>query len=191
MKNRVQLRIFHRLTLKIPLLNRLQFIYRFIIIIGLIITIPITYIALQSKNTKAELLINNNWCVNKMYYNGLEIVPQTIGLLINFNANCNESITFNSNGAVSFPGINSVEFKANWKLEKDSLIITEINDENTIRLDKQLNVVYNKQNDHKYPYLGAFYCEIKNNILKIQNDSFLVFANAEQKPAVDYLEDEY
>lgn len=126
-----------------------------------------------------------------MYYDGFEIIPQTEGLLIIFDANCNESIKFSSDGLVNFPGINSATFEANWKIANDSLIITEMNDGNHIKLDEQLNVIYHKHKNNKLPYLGTFYCEIKNNILKIRNNHLLIFAKADQKLKVNYIEDEY
>jgi len=155
--------------------GEVAFIIKTIIVIGLILSPFIILIAYFTTTPKETLLTQNEWCVNKIYYNKDEVIPNTIGLkMITRGANCEETIKFYDNGSVSFPGFNTPSYEAIWKLKNDSIFITEIDNSGNISFDKNMDVITNTQKNKECSYLGKYSLFIKNNTLKMQSDSLLI-----------------
>ena len=102
---------FDKTSSKLPFIGNSILELRLMIVATLIIiliTIPVVLLMLPST---IEKLTENNWCVDKIYYNGKEInynsgeialESEKLTLTINGIGNCNETMNFSENGIVDF-----------------------------------------------------------------------------------------
>jgi hypothetical protein len=115
-----------RLTSKIPLLNRVQFEIRLMIIIAFSIGIIATVAYFTTLPTIDERLTKNSWCVDNVIYNGKTYTPQTNSrFTFTGTGICEESITFRENGTVTLPGFQSETVWGKWGLGNESLQISQ------------------------------------------------------------------
>lgn len=166
---------FDKFTSKLPLIGKSIIELRLIILVALtliIISIPIVLFSLPST---VEKLTENSWCVDKIFYKGQELVPNSLGIKMESNYdNCSETMNFRENGIVDFPGINSYGERARWELRNDSLIITSWSIDKNYTIDKNLKIIEKGDTVKKSIYLGAYSLEIKNNFIKMQSDNLTI-----------------
>ena len=167
---------FDKITAGIPFFGKLILEFRFLIgvsLILLIIAIPIIIFSLPST---LEKLTEKSWCVDKIYYKGQELVPNTYGLkVISDYNNCSEIMTFRTNGIVTFPGINSYGERGHWELKNNKLLITEWSINADSLIEKNSKNLDNEKNLNKSIYLGVYNIRIRNNIIEMQSDSLQLF----------------
>jgi hypothetical protein len=167
---------FDKLTSKLPLIGESIIELRLIIIVALIliiISIPIVFLSLPST---VEKLTENSWCVEKIYYKGQELIPNSLGIKMeSYYDNCSEIMSFRENGIVDFPGINAYGERARWEIRNDSLIITSWSIDNNITIDTNLKIIEKGDALEKSIYPGTYSLEIKDNTIKMQSDSLIIF----------------
>ncbi len=137
---------------------------------------PIVWsIAYFTETSTITLLTQSNWCLTKIYYNKIELTPNTTGLKMTMRgSDCKETFKFYNNGLVSFPGFNTPSYEAIWEIKDDSIFITEKEISKNISFDKNLNVVPNIRKNEASFYLRKYSLVIKNNTIKMQSDSLLI-----------------
>ena len=111
---------------KIPLINKIRPEWRLIVLTVTILAIIIGIVGIVSIPTTREKLINSNWCVNRITYNGKEIQANTMGLKVIMTGYCNENMQFLESGEVLLPGFDTYEVTGFWKLNKDKLTISKV-----------------------------------------------------------------
>ena len=166
---------FDKLTSKLPLIGKLIIELRLLIVVALALMIIIFPIIIFTLPSSLEQLTKYNWCVQKIYYKGHELTPNTIGFrVISDYDNCFETMSFNKNGTVVFPGINSGSEFAQWELKSDSLFITALPDENYSKDVENEDSSYIADTLKKSIYHRIFLLEIKNNNISLQSDSMTI-----------------
>ncbi len=114
-------------TGQIPLLKRIRFEGRFLIIATLLFSSVIGIIYVIAKPTPYEKFTENDWCVVDINYQNTQIQPMTQEFVrLVQNGFCPEKISFRDNGAVFFPGLNSRPIKGEWNVNDSKLEITRI-----------------------------------------------------------------
>ncbi|MFY9310846.1 MAG: DUF2007 domain-containing protein [Bacteroidia bacterium] len=165
---------FDKLTSKLPLVGRSIIELRFLILVAIILLIIITPIVILNIPTNTEKLTQHTWCVDRLNYKGKELTPQTTGFRFDGNSdNCPETIFFNHNGTVRFPGVNSNSTSANWEFRNDSLIITKAFDENDFVLNDSLQLKQKKEQESSI-YYGTYEIKINRNLITLQSDSLII-----------------
>jgi len=160
---------FEKLTSKVPLIGKSIIELRLVILVTLFLVIIIVPIVLLSLPSTIEKLTENSWCVDKIYFNGKELTPYSLGFRMESDYdNCSETMDFRKDGVVNFPGINSNSDRACWELRNDSLIITELS------IDRKRKIIDKEDTVKKSIYLGVYSLLIKNNIIKMQSDSLTI-----------------
>ena len=168
-----------RISSKLPLLGKSRIELRLILIIALLLMIIITPFAIMSIPTTLEKLTNNSWCVDKIYYLGQELTPNSNGIKrIREYDNCRETINFRKSGIVDFPGIDSYRDRARWKYKNDTLIITKYSIENNYTIGENIGITGNEKNIKKSIVPGKYRLEIKDNRIKLQSDSLIILGKA-------------
>lgn len=112
-------------TSKIPLIGKLAFEVRMLVLVALIAMIGLVTIVLLSLPTKTERLTKDSWYLNKIEYMGKYYQPNTHELKLTFSNEDSECIRFSMDGIVKLPGFNSPPIHGRWKLSGDQLIISE------------------------------------------------------------------
>ena len=65
--------------------------FRIVIVVALLLFAMITAIVIISLPSTLEKLTQNSWCVDKIYYKGKELTPNSYGLkMVSDYNNCNE-----------------------------------------------------------------------------------------------------
>ena len=82
---------FDKLTSKLPLIGKSIIELRLIILIALTLIITIVSIVLLSLPSTVEKLTKNSWCVDKIYYKGLEKTPYFLGIRMEKNDKYNRT----------------------------------------------------------------------------------------------------
>jgi hypothetical protein len=166
---------FDKLTSKLPLIGKSVIELRFVILVALTLIVIIVPIVLLSLPSTLEKLTENSWCVDKIYYKGLELAPYTLGIRMESEYdNCSETMNFRQNGVVDFPGINSNSERARWELRNDSLIITPWLIDNNFTIAENLEIIEKEDTVKKSIYYGEYSLEIKNNLIKMQSDNLTI-----------------
>ena len=117
------------LLVKAPLINKIRPEWRLIVLVVTILAIIIGIVGVvgvMSIPTTREKLINSNWCVNRITYNGKEIQANTIELKVIMLGYCNENMQFLESGEVLLPGFDTYEITGFWELNKDKLTISKV-----------------------------------------------------------------
>jgi len=165
-----------KFTINFPLIGKAIIEIRliaFIMVILILIAIPIVLLLIPSK---LEKLTENSWCVDKIFYKGQELIPNSLGLRMDSQYdNCSETMNFRDNGIVTFPGIDSYGDRFRWELRNDSLIISEWNINDNYKFGDNLEVTEIAENIEKSIYHGTYSLEIKNNMIKLQSDYLEIF----------------
>lgn len=160
---------FDKISSKLPLIGKSIIELRLIILVALLLTAFITPIVILSLPSTLEKLTQNTWCVDKIYYQGKELTPNSLGLKMESEyANCSETMIFRENGKVNFPGIDSYGDRARWEYHNDTLEITKW------PIRENLKITENEQNFKKSIFHGKYRLEIKDNRIKLQSDSLII-----------------
>lgn len=160
---------FEKITNKIPYINRLGLETKLVGSIVLVLIVGATFIFWLLIPSKLEQLINNKWCVDKLYYKGQAYTPHSIGLKLVFpGANCSETMSFNEDGTVNFPGFNSFEERCNWRFDNDSLYITKWEKDKSNHPYDDKHIKESEKNE-KSIFPGIYSLEINDNIIVIQS----------------------
>jgi hypothetical protein len=165
---------FDKLTSELPLIGKSIIELRLIILVALVLIILIIPIFLLSLPSTRDKLTGKGWCVEKIYYKGHEIIPNSIGIRMESNNNCPEEMVFRENGMAFFPGINSYDDIAHWELRNDSLIISAWPDDTDITLHENQQKNAEEDTIKNTIYLGSYILEIKNNTIKMQSGSLII-----------------
>ncbi|HBS87435.1 MAG: hypothetical protein A2W91_00785 [Bacteroidetes bacterium GWF2_38_335] len=164
---------FDKLTAKIPLVGNSIIELRLIIIVALILLVTIVPIVFLSLPSALEKLTENIWCVDKIYYNGQEITPYSIGFIMESEySSCSETMSFGENGIAELPGINSFREIFHWELKDDSLIITSLSAENNYSIEGDLLSGGDTIMESIYP--GTYHLEIGNNIIRLESKNLII-----------------
>lgn len=160
---------FDKFSVKLPLIRKLRLELRLLIIVTILLIIIIVPIAILSLPSTYEKLTDNSWCAERIYLNGKEIKPYSLGLsfVTSYN-NCSESIEFRKNGVVIFPGINSYAISNKWELNNDSIYISEINNNTDNSTDKTIESEINSI------FVGKYKLEISENYLKMKSSRMII-----------------
>lgn len=162
-------------TAKFPLIGNAILEIRLIAFIMTILILIATPIVLLSIPSKLERLTENSWCVDKLYYKGQELTPNSHGLkMVSNYDNCSETMSFRDNGIVTFPGIDSYGDRCRWELRNDSLIITEWNTNDNYIFGDNLEVTEIEENIEKSIFHGAYSLVIKNGMIRLQSDDLII-----------------
>ena len=134
-----------------------------------------------------EKLTENNWCVDKIYYNGKEInynsgeialESEKLTLTINGIGNCNETMNFSENGIVDFPTLNKGTSRAKWEFRNDSLIISKFMKEIEVIVNENLEFFEKPMKIENSIFIGNYDLKIKDNTIKMQSDSVTIIGKA-------------
>lgn len=118
---------FNAFSDQILLVNKLNPIYRLLLLSVLVACLILVSIASYSRATTLELLLERNWCVAGIEYQGKRFKPNTYeGIKLSGDWFCEEDITLRQNGTIRLPGFKSSAAHGVWTLTDDSLIINEI-----------------------------------------------------------------
>ena len=160
---------FDKTSSKLPFIGNSILELRLMIVATLIIiliTIPVVLLMLPST---IEKLTENNWCVDKIYYNGKEInynsgeialESEKLTLTINGIGNCNETMNFSENGIVDF--------------EQESKFMEEIE----VIVNENLEFFEKPMKIENSIFIGNYDLKIKDNTIKMQSDSVTIIGKA-------------
>lgn len=161
---------FDKLSSKLPLIGKSVFEIRLVSVIALtliIISIPVVFFAMP---TKADILTDNYWCIEKIYYKGQDLCNLDEGLTIESNYNtCFKVMNFIGNGKVFFPRLNSLRYEARWELVDDSLIITPITNKKNSSINNDQKILVNGDTIDGQIYLGRYHLELDNRMIKMKS----------------------
>ena len=114
-------------TSKIPLLQKLRFELRLMIIVAVLIAIIVTVIYFAILPSTFERLTKQSWCLNRIVYNGETYIPNTVEQLqFVMEGSCQESIHMRTNGTLTLPGFNSRKICGEWTLDGKLLQISQV-----------------------------------------------------------------
>jgi len=170
-----------KFTARFPLIGKTSLEIRMLTLTVTVLFLIISPIFLLSMPSSMEKLTGNSWCVDKLYYKGQELTPNSLGLkVISYFDNCSERMSFNKNGTVNFPGINSDRISALWSLRHDSLIIYPPPNVKDYRLGDDLELI---ESENKTPmensiFHGNYVFQINNNVISMKSDSLSIIGRA-------------
>ena len=166
---------FDILTSKLPLIGKSAIELRLIILVALILLILIIPIFLLALPSTHEKLAGKRWCIEKIYYKGHELEPNSTGDRITIdNDNCTETMTFSENGMAFFPDVKSYDDIAHWEIRNDSLIISARFSDRNITFGEDLQAIAEEDSFRRSIYIGAYSLEMKNNTIKLQSDHLTI-----------------
>ncbi len=126
LKNSDTLQKLDKRTASIPFIKHLRVELRLMIIVAvpiLFITLIVHFATLPSTY---ERLTKNNWCVDKITFNGEQFTPNTSGqFIIPELENCTEKLKLRPNGTIILPGFNSNAVWGEWVFENKSVQIMQ------------------------------------------------------------------
>ncbi|CAN5262709.1 hypothetical protein BH09BAC1_BH09BAC1_12750 [soil metagenome] len=120
----------------LPLINRLNPIYGFFILVAIIcgFAVLITYLIIRP--TTEEMLIGNNWCLDYIMYQDVRYTPHTVysGMHLSLSrpSFCKESIQFDKRHRVWLPGFETEDIFGHWEIEGDYLVLTDLSAFNNV-----------------------------------------------------------
>ncbi|PXY03074.1 hypothetical protein DF185_03005 [Marinifilum breve] len=141
-----------KLTSKIPLIGRLAFEVRMLVVLAILVIATLVPIVLLSLPSKIELITSETWYLNTIRYNGKHYKLQTNELQLVLSNGYSENIKFYENGTVRMPGFNTPSIEAKWKLENNKLIIFE---------SDTLNYIYD----------GSYEMNVNSNSISLESKS--------------------
>jgi len=157
---------FDRFSSKMPFIEKSSLEVRLFIVVTLILIIIIVPSVLLSLPSTLEKLTQNNWSVEKIYYKGKELTPNSDGLKLESNFNAfSEIMEFRKNGDVIFPGIDSYPVLNKWKLRNDSVFIIR-------------GLTKGEPTESESIYYGKYSIEIENGFIKMKSDNILILGRA-------------
>ncbi|MEN8225742.1 MAG: DUF2007 domain-containing protein [Bacteroidota bacterium] len=171
---------FDKISSKLPLIGKSIPELRLIIIVAFLLIVIITPIAIMSLPSTVEKLTKNSWCVEKIYYKGQELIPNSYGLkMVSDYDNCREIMRFREDGIVDLPGINSYGYRMRWEFKNDTLKITEWNIGNNYPISENLEKAENEKEIKKSIFHGNYILEITGNRIKLQSDSLIILGKVD------------
>lgn len=117
-----------KLTKGIPFLNTISVQPRAFILFAMFVTIGLLIILgpVAYKSHQAQWVFSEGtWCFDYLKYRDKNYKPETYGLVLRLNGNCDETVHFHERGSVHFPGFKSKSFFADWVFFKDSVLISQ------------------------------------------------------------------
>lgn len=94
-----------------------------LVILLLLLATPVFF---YLRPSKADKLAKNPWCVDAIIYKKKLIGPKTLHAVFMVYSNgtrpCYENATFQKNGELSLPGIDSRAIAGSWSIDKDNHI---------------------------------------------------------------------
>lgn len=152
---------------KLPFIGKAKLGYRMLSLVGLfsiLIAIPVFVLIIPSKR---ERLTENLWCVKRIEYQGTELIVSPNNLIqIGNSGNCNTILNFSKDGIVTLPSVEIFPYRASWRLEKDSIFIT----------DKKGKIDAEYQVSDKEIYNRAYALHIKDNSLTLKSEDLEISA---------------
>lgn len=113
-------------TTNIPILSKLSIVARIILLTGLGVTLLTALIYYLIKPSNFELLSKQQWCIDKIYYKGKLVGPNSLNtIFLTYNNGqhpCSETADFDESGNLRLPGINSSNVDGNWKKKDNETI---------------------------------------------------------------------
>ena len=166
---------FDNLTSNLPLIGKSFVELRLIILVALILIILMIPIFLLALPSTREKLTGKSWFIEKIYYKGQELNPNSIGIQKEIgNENCYGLMTFDENGMAFFPDIKSYNEIPHWELRNDSLIISAESGDIDIKDGEKPQGSAKEDGKRESIYFGAYSLEMKNNTIKLQSDSLTI-----------------
>lgn len=148
---------FNAFSDQIVLLNKLNPIYRLLLLSVFVACLILVSIASFGRASTLELLLERNWCVAGVEYQGKGFNPNTIeGIKLSGDWFCEEAITIRRNGTLRLPGFKSSAANGTWTLKDDSLIITEID-------------------NFKHVYQGSYKVDVDEQELVLKSPTTTIF----------------
>ena len=120
------LRDFESVTSAIPVLNKLRVEFRFLTVVATVTIIVLTAIYFITVPGFSERLINGNWCVDCLYFEGKKYFPKTTGLRIIMDDQCSEAMDMRKNGDIILPGFHSSNVYGHWELTGRTVRISSV-----------------------------------------------------------------
>lgn len=142
---------FNSFTSKLPIIGKWVFEIRLLAIVGILLLILSAFIYYITLTSSEEKLTNNKWCVNTFQFQNENYEFYTTHNMLSIY-NCEESIIFNLDKTVKFPGVNTNSIIANWNIENDKLIISN---------SKDLKNVYN----------GTYNISFPGNLISLESEN--------------------
>ncbi len=146
-----------RFSSRIPIIGKTVLEFRLIVLIAFVILLIAFSIIFITNPTTEQKLTDTAWCIENLVFQGKAYQPNTTGLVIHFNNGCNESVSFDKNGQIIFPGFNSGLIHANWEFKDNKIHIY-----NSDTLGHVFNGIYN--------------LKISHNSLKIESEKTKIIA---------------
>ncbi len=123
--------IIEKITDRLPFISTLALELRFLILTISLLLLIFCFILVSSVRISTNDLIGDDWCVDIIMHNGVQLQPKTQGLFIlhGFGKNCREEMYFGESGEITLPGFNTYSIDGRWKfLSKDVIEISEVTD---------------------------------------------------------------
>ena len=170
---------FDKATSKLPLIGRPSIELRLVVVAALIIGVIAIIGVLLSLPSMSDKLTGDGWCIDSLLYKGQKLSPYTssAGFDSNYD-NCMETIYFENNGIVRFPGINKYNYTAYWKLSHDSLYVTPEMVYDSYFLEKNLQTLIKNDSSANSVYLGVYSVKIENYRIRMQSDRLIIIGKA-------------
>lgn len=111
---------FERVSGQLPGVRQLELGWRLLIVGGLLLAILGSAAYFMLRTDRREVLTGNIWCLDRYIIDGKEVAVGTTGYFRLVMA-CGETVRFDPNGSVQFPGMDSQEIKAHWYLDGSTL----------------------------------------------------------------------
>ncbi|HZY36914.1 MAG TPA: DUF2007 domain-containing protein [Mucilaginibacter sp.] len=151
-------------TANFVFLKKLPVTKRIIVMVLLASLVLGTILYFSFKPSTYDMLTNTWWCVNKIYYRGRLLQPNTQQAL-NMNlvdrngnsVNC-ETLNLMKGNYISLPGINSDSVEGYWKYSDSETIFINVN---------SLKKIYN----------GTYYIDVSYNRLILKSKTTEIYAN--------------
>jgi len=107
-------------TNHIPFLRKLRVEMRALILLALIVATPFVFMAAyQGPENLKTLIKNNTWCVDYVTFRGETFQPRSLGLHLSLD--CDETLNFQNDGSLEFPGFDTRKNYGQWYIDGDSL----------------------------------------------------------------------
>ena len=119
---------FERKTAQLPLIKNLNLFKRFLLIIIVLSAAVVGIAFFIISPSLDEVLTQNTWCIDGISFNGRQLQPNSLGirLIMRNEFDCSDNIKFNTEHRVIFPGINTYEVRANWKIIGKTIFINHV-----------------------------------------------------------------
>lgn len=180
-ENKLITRLDH-FTSKFPLIGKSVLEFRLLILTAIILVLIIVPAVLFSMPSMKNLLTGNRWCIDKIYRNGKEVQPHSYGLKIFTDNDCTETMYFNKDGIVDFPGINSYGVNASWELINRKLSISKKTTQNNNNNNFSKDSLRLEESSGKSEaiFYGIYTVKIKNSTILLQSDSVTIYGHKER-----------